>query len=62
MTFGGVNKTQIVGDLKSFKLSTDNWWALNFKGLIYNNQIIDTFKDNYALAVIDTGTSMLAFP
>ena len=43
MTFGGVNKTQIVGDLKSFKLSTDNWWALNFKGLIYNNQIIDTF-------------------
>jgi hypothetical protein len=48
--------------LKSFKLSNENWWALNLKGLIYNNQIIDSFEDNGALAVIDTGTSMLAVP
>jgi|APCry1669189534_1035231.scaffolds.fasta_scaffold86347_1 hypothetical protein len=48
--------------MHTFLLSTDKWWALNFKGLIYNNQIVDTFDDNRALAVIDTGTSMLAFP
>ena len=48
--------------MKSFKLSNENWWALNLKGLIYNNQIIDSFEDNGALAVIDTGTSMLAVP
>lgn len=37
MVFGGVNTTQIDGDLKEFKLVNNKWWALHSSEFRYAN-------------------------
>lgn len=62
MMFGGINETQYVGELHTFKLATNKWWALNFRSLVYNGQSIRYYASDEAIGVIDTGTSMMAIP
>ena len=33
MLFGGINKTQYVGNLTDFSLKTNHWWALDMREL-----------------------------
>ena len=62
MTLGGVNRSQFVGELTEFSISTNTWWAPSLNGFHYSNEVIAQFEDTKAFAVIDTGTSMLALP
>ena len=62
MMFGGVNKTQYVGDMHEFNLATNKWWAVNFKSIMYKGKNIRTYSDKEAIGVVGTGTSMMAIP
>lgn len=46
-----------------FPLKTNNWWALDMRKFSYGNKTIGQY-DFYdeAIAVIDTGTSLLGLP
>ena len=46
VVFGGINYKQIYGDLHTFELGTDKWWALHFNGLIINNEVIEKFDND----------------
>lgn len=45
MIFGGINQTQIHGDLKEFKLVNNKWWALQFTELRYSDTIFEREKE-----------------
>ena len=62
MIFGGIDHDQFLGDLHQFPLVNDRWWGLNFNSLVIGNEIIDLGRMNEAIAVIDTGTSMIGLP
>lgn len=63
MVFGGVNTTGFVGELLSFPLKTNNWWAMDLKEFGYGNTRISSFyPSDYAIAVVDTGTSLASIP
>lgn len=68
MMFGGYNESQFVGNMYEFPLITDKWWALDFRKLWYNSEVFveyfNSFENdaNTALAIVDTGTSMMAMP
>ena len=62
MLFGGINRSQYVGELVNFSISTDNWWAPSLNGFHYGNNVLNLFNDYQAYAVVDTGTSMLCLP
>jgi hypothetical protein len=63
MTFGGVNHSQYIDELINFPLKTKTWWALDFKELAYGDDLLVSYspRDN-AIGVVDTGTSLAAFP
>ena len=63
MIFGGVNESQYIGDLHSFPLVTNIWWALDLKEIGYNGYTIADYNpEDKAIAVIDTGTSISSLP
>ena len=41
MVFGGINSSQIHGQLKEFKIVNNKWWALNFTEFKYAGQVFD---------------------
>lgn len=47
MIFGGINQTQIYGDLIDFKLVTNKWWALKFTELRYADTIFEKEPDGF---------------
>ena len=63
---GSINHEQYVGDLHSFPLVNKNWWSLHMHAFMYDEEVIASFpKAQYegkALAVIDTGTSLIGIP
>ena len=63
MIFGGTNSSQYVGDLHSFPLKTNTWWALDMREFSYNGISMASFSpSDKAIAVIDTGTSLASIP
>ena len=62
MIFGGINRTQYVGDLHRFQIVNDKWWSVSYQGIMYDNKVVDYFDEDMAIGVIDTGTSMMAMP
>lgn len=63
ITFGGYDKSKFSGDLLWFPLKTNNWWALDMREFSYGTKTIAQFSFyDGAIAVIDTGTSLLGLP
>lgn len=46
MILGGVNTSQIHGDLKEFKLVNNKWWALQFSEFRYSDKIFELDKSD----------------
>ena len=52
-----------MGDLHWFPVVTKNWWAIDFRQMKYGNQVIAQFNFyDSAIAVVDTGTSIITVP
>jgi hypothetical protein len=49
MIFGGINSTQIHGDLKEFKLVNNKWWALKFTEFRYSSTIFEREKEGISI-------------
>ena len=73
MMFGGVNKTQFVGEMYDYPIVSDKWWALEFRAFHYDNELLKSYDPlsknqhtsdmgNSSFAVVDTGNSMLNVP
>jgi hypothetical protein len=63
MTFGGFDQSSIQGELHTFSLKTNNWWAVDILEFSYNGDILQTFTPrDKAVAIVDTGTSFTSVP
>jgi len=61
--FGGYDTDKFDGELNWFPLKTNNWWALDMRRFKYGNITMAEFSFyDEAIAVIDTGTSLLGLP
>lgn len=61
VTFGGYNKSAIVGDIHWFHLSSTYHWTIRAYSISYDGQEI---RNSYVqeTAIVDTGTSLLLVP
>lgn len=63
LIFGGINHAQIEGDLHTFALKNNHWWALDMNKIAYNGHVLGSyFGGDQAVAVVDTGTSLITVP
>jgi hypothetical protein len=58
LTLGGYDESKYTGDLKTVKLSHEDYWQINIDGLSVNGNELD----GAASAIVDSGTSLLAMP
>ena len=65
MILGDIDKSHYVGELIELPVvpNYNNWWTVSFKQMTYGGIILTTFiESDNAIAVLDTGTSMLSVP
>ena len=61
--YGGMDRTQYVGNMYVMNLGATNLWAPHVNGVAYGNSYLDKFdnSDNF-LAIIDTGSTLIHLP
>lgn len=69
LMIGGIDQTYVSGEIHYLKGYTDNYWAPQANGMYYDGDIVDDIstptqseleQGTYKMAVMDTGTSLMA--
>lgn len=58
LTIGGYDKSKFTGDLKTVKLSHEDYWQIDMDGLSCKGEQLDKKTS----AIVDSGTSLIAMP
>ncbi len=59
LVLGGVNPSYAVEPFKYYKLAMENYWTIDMDDVVFNGT---SYKTGKAIAIIDTGTSVIAGP